>query len=113
VSRGCPDSAPALDLQNSYWSANSDPSGHRSEVNVMVKIHYRIVPHDGGWAYKLNDVFSEPFPSKAAALAAAKIAASEQHVPGDTTHIEYQDETGRWHSEWSDGSDRPDADVVT
>ena len=41
----------------------------------MVKIHYRIVPHDGGWAYKLNDVFSEPFPSKAAALAAAKIAA--------------------------------------
>jgi hypothetical protein len=38
----------------------------------MAKVHYRIVAHDGGWAYKLNDVFSEPFPSKVAALAAAK-----------------------------------------
>ena len=38
----------------------------------MARIHYRIVTHDGGWAYKLNDVFSEPFPSKSAALAAAK-----------------------------------------
>ena len=33
----------------------------------MARIHYRIVAHDGGWAYKLNDVFSEPFPSKSAA----------------------------------------------
>jgi hypothetical protein len=39
----------------------------------MVKIHYRIVAHDRGWAYKLNDVFSEPFPTMAAALAAAKL----------------------------------------
>ena len=78
----------------------------------MVKIHYRIVAHDGGWAYKLNEVFSEPFPSKAAALAAAKQVASEQHVPGDATHIEYEDEFGRWHTELSDGTDRPDADVV-
>ena len=78
----------------------------------MAKIHYRIVAHDGGWAYKLNDVFSEPFPSKAAALAAAKRAAFKQHVPGNTTHIEYEDEFGRWHTELSDGSDRPDADVV-
>ena len=34
----------------------------------MARIHYRIVAHDGGWAYKLDDVFSEPFPSKSAAL---------------------------------------------
>ena len=27
----------------------------------MSKIHYKIVQHDGGWAYKLGDVFSEPF----------------------------------------------------
>ena len=78
----------------------------------MAKIHYRIVAHDGGWAYKLNDVFSEPFPSKAAALAAAKRVAAEQHVPGDTAHIEYEDESGRWHTELSEGTDRPDADVV-
>jgi hypothetical protein len=73
----------------------------------MAKIHYRIVAHDGGWAYKLNDVFSEPFPTKAAAVAA------EQHVPGDTTHIEYQDEADNWHIELSRGDDRPEADVIT
>jgi Uncharacterized protein conserved in bacteria (DUF2188) len=78
----------------------------------MARIHYRIVAHDGGWAYKLDDVFSEPFPSKAAALVAAKRVAAEQHIPGDTTHIEYQDELGRWHSETSEGDDRPEADVV-
>jgi hypothetical protein len=99
-------------LQNAHSSAKSAASRHSNEANVMVKIHYRVVAHDGGWAYKLNEVFSEPFPSKAAALAAAKQVASEQHVPGDTTHIEYEDEFGRWHTELSDGTDRPDADVV-
>ena len=78
----------------------------------MARVHYRIVAHDGGWAYKLNDVFSEPFPTKSVALAAAKRVAFEQHIPGDTTHIEYQDESGAWHSELSEGDDRPDADVV-
>jgi len=27
----------------------------------MARIHYRIVAHDGGWAYKLNDVFRSHF----------------------------------------------------
>jgi hypothetical protein len=78
----------------------------------MIKIHYKVVPHDGGWAYRLNDVFSEPFPSKKAAMAAAKRVAAEQHVPGDTTIIEYEDEAGVWHQEVSQGDDRPDADVI-
>lgn len=77
----------------------------------MTKIHYKIVTHDGGWAYKLGDVFSEPFRTRQAALAAAKRAAAEQHIPGNTTHIEYQDENGVWHEELSRGDDRPDADV--
>ena len=53
----------------------------------MAKIHYKVVEHDGGWAYKLGEVFSEAFPDRAAALAAAlaaaKRVAAEQHVPGD------------------------------
>jgi uncharacterized protein DUF2188 len=77
----------------------------------MPKIHYKVVEHDGGWAYRLNDVFSEPFADKASALAAARRVAAEQRVPGDTTHIEFQDSDGRWHTELSDGGDRPDADV--
>jgi hypothetical protein len=78
----------------------------------MARIHYRIVAHDGGWAYKLNDVFSEPFSSRSAALAAARRVAAEQRVPGDTTQIEYEDESGKWHTELSEGDDRPDVDVV-
>jgi hypothetical protein len=77
----------------------------------MSKIHYHVVPHDGGWAYKLGDVFSESFPSHAAAMAAARRVAREQHVPGTSTTIEYQDEKGQWHTEYSAGSDRPEADV--
>lgn len=78
----------------------------------MTKIHYKVIEHDGGWAYKLGDVFSEPFPSKQAAMAAAKRVVAEQHVPGNTTTIEYEDEAGVWHQEISQGDDRPDADVV-
>ena len=78
----------------------------------MVYIHYRVVAHDGGWAYKLNDVFSEPFPNRAAAIKAANRAAAEQRTPGDSTMIEYQDEKGQWHVERSEGGDRPDADVI-
>ena len=79
----------------------------------MAKIHYSIVQHDGGWAYKLGDVFSEPFPSRALALEAAKRIAAEQHVPGNATYIEFQDEAGKWHTELSQGDDRPDVDVVS
>ena len=78
----------------------------------MVKIHYKVVEHDGGWAYKLGDVFSEAFPNRAAALSAARRVAKEQHVPGSPAYIEYQDEAGRWHTEFSAGDDRPDADVT-
>ncbi len=78
----------------------------------MARIHYKIVQHDGGWAYKLGDVFSESFPTHDAALAAAKRVAQEQHVPDNDAYIEYQDEKGEWHTEYSAGDDRPDADVT-
>jgi hypothetical protein len=78
----------------------------------MVKLHYRVVQHDGGWAYRLGDVFSEPFRDKATALAAARRVAKEQRVPGETTQIEFQDAEGHWHVELSEGLDRPDTDVV-
>ena len=77
----------------------------------MSHITYRIVEHDGGWAYKVGDVFSEAFPNHAAALAAAKAAAAEQRVPGRTEAIEWEDAQGHWHSETASGRDRPDTDV--
>ena len=49
----------------------------------MTRITYEIVEHDGGWAYKVGDVFSEPFPSHDAARRAAERAAHEQVLPGE------------------------------
>jgi hypothetical protein len=77
----------------------------------MAHVIYRIVKHDGGWAYQVNGVFSEPFPTHAKALTAARLAAAEQRVPGHTEAIEWEDESGRWHSETASGSDRPATEV--
>jgi len=77
----------------------------------MSHVTYEIVQHDGGWAYKAGGVFSEPFPTHAEALAAARAAAEEQRVPGFSEVIEYEDEKGKWHVETASGSDRPDTDV--
>jgi len=77
----------------------------------MPKVIYEIVPHDGGWAYKVGKVFSETYPSHAAARAAADRAAAEQRVPGETTPIQYEDGQGRWHEETAKGGDRPSTEV--
>jgi hypothetical protein len=80
--------------------------------NTMSTVVYEVVEHDGGWAYKLGAVFSETFPTHAAAAAAAKRAAAEQRVPGKTEVIQFEDEKGRWHEETARGDDRPATRVV-
>ena len=77
----------------------------------MSHVTYNVVEHDGGWAYKVGDVFSETFASKELAHAAAARAAREQRTPGESAAIEYEDGAGNWHDEYAKGSDRPDADV--
>jgi hypothetical protein len=77
----------------------------------MTKVTYEIVEHDGGWAYRVNGVYSETFLSHNAARHAAEQAAKEQHVPGETRGISYEDSEGRWHDEIAKGDDRPDTDV--
>jgi hypothetical protein len=77
----------------------------------MAKITYRIVKHEDGWAYKARGTFSETFPSHDAALTAAKTAAAEQRVPGETVGIEYETADGVWHEELDPGSDRPETEV--
>jgi Uncharacterized protein conserved in bacteria (DUF2188) len=82
-------------------------AAERSSTDVT----YEIVQHDGGWAYKVNGVFSEPYPTRAEALDAAQAAAAEQERPGDAETIEYEDDKGKWHSETVSGRDRPHAVV--
>jgi len=84
------------------------PSSKSSDI---AKITYEVVEHDGGWAYRVNGVFSEAFPTHALAHEAAERAAREQVVAGETTDISYEDSEGRWHEEVSEGDDRPETSV--
>jgi hypothetical protein len=77
----------------------------------MTAVHYEIVEHDGGWAYRAEGTYSETYPTHDAASAAARKAAAEQELPGTTTGIEYEDAKGRWHGEVASGDDRPETDV--
>lgn len=77
----------------------------------MSHITYRIVQHDGGWAYTADGTYSETFRSHDAALAAARRAAGEQRIAGDTTGISWEDERGGWREELSEGADRPETEV--
>jgi Uncharacterized protein conserved in bacteria (DUF2188) len=77
----------------------------------MTKITYEIVQHDGGWAYRVDETFSETFPSHDSARNAAERAAREQGVPGTATVISYEDKKGHWHDEQSAGDDRPEIKV--
>ena len=70
-----------------------------------------IVEHDGGWAYKVGDTFSETFPAHDAAKAAAVRASREQRVADQTAYIEFEDTHGTWITERADGHDRPQVDV--
>ena len=77
----------------------------------MVKLTYHVVEHDGGWAYRVGDVFSETYPSHDAAAAAAQAAAARQQQGGETEVIQYEDRQGDWHVEVASGGDRPQTEV--
>ncbi len=77
----------------------------------MSEVTYKVVEHDGGYAYKVGDTYSETYPSHAEAVQAAQAAAAEQQVPGSTEGIRYQDRAGAEHEEIAKGDDRPVAKV--
>jgi hypothetical protein len=77
----------------------------------MTKIVYRVVEHDDGWAYSVDGAFSETFPTHEAARRAAQRAAAEQHMPGETRAISWEDSSGKWHEEVARGDDRPETEA--
>jgi len=77
----------------------------------MNKLVYQVLRHDGGWAYEANGTFSETFRTRDQARRAARLAASEQSLPGQAVPIDYEDDKGKWHHEIADGDDRPEAIV--
>jgi len=77
----------------------------------MTRITYEVVQHDGGWAYRVDGVYSETFRTHDVARRAAEHAARAQIVPGDATGISWEDADGHWHVEFSSADDRPETDV--
>ncbi|MDZ5697007.1 DUF2188 domain-containing protein [Chelativorans sp. M5D2P16] len=76
-----------------------------------VHVTYEVVEHDGGWAYKVDDVYSETFATRREADSAARQAAAAHESAGSDTFIQYQDGEGRWHEETEPGEDRPETEV--
>ncbi|UUP17881.1 hypothetical protein [Nitratireductor thuwali] len=72
---------------------------------------YRVVEHDGGWAYAVGDVFSETYATRSQAERAAEQAAAAHESAGSDAYVEYQDREGRWHGEMEPGESRPVTDV--
>ncbi len=77
----------------------------------MVHVTYKVVRHEDGWAYTVDGVFSEGFPTHQEALETARRVAAEQRQPGQSETIEYEDESDKWHTELALGTDRPETDV--
>lgn len=78
----------------------------------MTTVKYEFTEHDGGWAYKVGEVFSEAFDTHADAIAAAELASQRHEVPGTDEFVEYQDAQGVWHEETASGRDRPQTVVA-
>jgi hypothetical protein len=78
----------------------------------MPEMIYRVVEHDGGWAYVAGGAYSEAYPTAEQARAAATSAAQRQRLEGDTSYIEYEDAGGEWHQELAAGGDRPETSVA-
>ena len=81
--------------------------------DAMTKVVYKIVRHDGGWAYTASGTFSETYRTHDAARRAANLAAREQSSTSgeEPASIEYEDENGKWHREVVKPDDRPQTDV--
>lgn len=77
----------------------------------MSQVVYRIVEHDGGWAYRLGDTYSETFHTHDEAREAAVRASRVQRAPDETHMIEWETADGRWVTERADGHDRPETAV--
>jgi hypothetical protein len=73
----------------------------------MSDVTCEIVEHDGGWDYRVDGAFSEPFLTHSQARAAAARAAGEQRVSGETTGIPWEDADGHLHDELSAGNAGP------
>jgi uncharacterized membrane protein len=65
----------------------------------MSKITYRVVKHDGGWAYESDGTYSQQFQTREAARQAARWAAAERAAFYDSTPRTFEHKEGQWHDD--------------
>src|ERR1700730_2992027 len=90
-------------IDYNFGRTSNDEAAHQLQEQYMTRIIYEVVEHDGGWAYQVDGVFSETFPSHDLARAAADRAAKEQIVPGDAMGFRTKIRHRRWYDEASPG----------
>jgi hypothetical protein len=62
----------------------------------MSKITYRVVKHDGRWAFGANGTYSEQFQTREAARKAARLAATAQAAANEITPLFDGCDLNRW-----------------
>jgi hypothetical protein len=67
----------------------------------MSTITYRVVKHEGGWAYEAGGLYSAHFQTREAARQAARWAATAQFAGNKITAPSYEDENGQWPDDGS------------
>jgi hypothetical protein len=67
----------------------------------MSNITYRVVKHDGGWAYEANGTYSAQFQTREAARKAARLAATVLAAANEITSPSDEDKNGQWHDDGS------------
>ena len=65
----------------------------------MNKITYRVVKHNGGWAYENGGTYSEQFRTREAARKAARLAAAGHASAYATAPRTSEGEEGQWHDD--------------
>jgi len=73
----------------------------------MRSITYKVLRHDGGWAYRVNGACSETFPTREKARKAARRAAWEQAASAESSLIDYEDGQRPRYHELSAAGERP------
>ncbi len=71
----------------------------------MGTFYYMVVPREGGWSYRLENTFSQVFPTQAAAIEAARAEAVRMHEAGDDTEVRSFGADQQWRTEWVHGAD--------
>jgi hypothetical protein len=66
---------------------------------------YRVLRHNGGWAYRAAEAFSDTFETREAARAAARVAAREHRAPKERAATD-EEKKEHGHRESVDGNER-------